>query len=109
MGKKKNKKGFNPRQVPSFLRPETTTGNKRPRTEGGDNNMPPGTPPKTGKKCQGQDMCKKYNDQRGCKSPCPDKKKHCCDVLMGNSTVCGKAHPRTQCPYNNASHQFRND
>ncbi|CAK9103822.1 TauD domain-containing protein, partial [Durusdinium trenchii] len=39
----------------------------------------------------GQMPCKRYNDQRGCASnekQCPDKRKHCCDVVKPDGQAC---------------------
>ena len=33
-------------------------------------------------------ICRKYNDTRGCSSPCPDGSVHCCDVVLTNGKVC---------------------
>ena len=51
----------------------------------------------------GQMPCKRYNDQRGCASnekQCPDKRKHCCDVVKPDGQACASAgHTRLQCPH----------
>ena len=40
------------------------------------------------------------NDQRGCKQPCPDSKKHVCDVLKADGKPCESAqHSRKTCPH----------
>ena len=38
---------------------------------------------------QGKDLCKFYNDTRGCKTPCPQKKVHACDVYLATGKICG--------------------
>ncbi|MED5585736.1 MAG: hypothetical protein VYB61_05220, partial [Verrucomicrobiota bacterium] len=80
-------------------------------------NLPPNAAAaKTGRYCKGQQVCKKCNDGRapcgqsgGMAKPCPDRKKHCCDVLIADNECCGGNHPRASCPHAAASHQFRND
>ena len=50
----------------------------------------------------GQVPCKRYNDQRGCPSEkqCPDKRKHCCDVVKPDGQPCASTgHTRLQCPH----------
>ena len=53
---------------------------------------PPGTSAKrwsTVSKDQfGKWICKKYNDKRGCTTPCPDGCIHCCDVQLHTSKGC---------------------
>ena len=36
-------------------------------------------------------VCKRYNDSRGCKKPCPDGKSHVCDLILAkNNQMCGR-------------------
>lgn len=47
-------------------------------------------------------ICKKHNDNRGCtqkESQCPDRKKHCCDVLVHDQPCGSKSHTRMSCPH----------
>ena len=37
----------------------------------------------------GKTICKYWNDSRGCKSWCPRKHEHVCDVLLANGKACG--------------------
>ncbi len=82
---------------------------KRQRGGGGGANLPNSTPPKTGRQHKGNAICKKHHDERTCKNPCPERKMHVCDVLVGDNQTCGKAHKRANCPHVAASHQYRND
>ena len=42
-------------------------------------------------------LCKRYNDPRGCKAPCPNNDTHACDVLLQGDKACAsKAHTRAQ-------------
>ena len=45
---------------------------------------------RTGHHFKGQEICKAWNDARGCTSPCPRGKIHVCDVLV-DGRVCGKS------------------
>jgi len=47
---------------------------------------------KTVQHVRGDPICKAYNDNRGCRRPCPQGKVHCCDAQVGGSKklVCGK-------------------
>ena len=75
----------------------------------GGANMPDAKKPKTGRHCKGQELCKKHNDDRGCRNPCPDKKRHGCDVLIADNECCGGNHARSACPHAATSHSYRND
>eukprot|EP00973_Karenia_brevis_P090827 12404487-Karenia_brevis.AAC.1 len=44
--------------------------------------------PKTVTAIGGTDVCKKYNDQRGCKGRCPNGKLHVCDIILSNNKAC---------------------
>ena len=47
---------------------------------------------RTGSHHGGKEVCKPFNDQRGCSAKeenCPYKRRHVCDVLMPNGSVCG--------------------
>ena len=50
----------------------------------------PGPIIRTGHHFKGQEICKAWNDARGCTSPCPRGKIHVCDVLV-DGRVCGKS------------------
>ena len=46
---------------------------------------------------EGKELCKAYNDQRTCSSPCRFGKVHVCDVkLLKTGALCGKSHPRSK-------------
>jgi len=48
-------------------------------------------------------ICKRFNDQRGCKATCPGGKLHVCDVTLANGSACGaKDHSRLR--HNPARH-----
>ena len=88
----------------------SSVGHASPARGGGaGNNLPQGREaggaPKTGRKAKGQVLCKKRNDARGCKAPCPDKRLHGCDVLVADNECCGKTHKRADCPHAAASPQ----
>ena len=72
-------------------------------------NLPDAKKPKTGRYAKGQELCKKNMDDRGCKHPCPDKKRHGCDVLIADNECCGGNHARNACPHAATSHNYRND
>ena len=65
--------------------------------------MTPDKKLKTGNAFQGQPICKKRNDNRGCvkdEAKCPDKRLHRCDALKSDGSVCGsKSHSRMQRPH----------
>ena len=63
---------------------------------------PPGASPgkkmRTATHYQGQLICKRYNDNRGCDGNCG--KLDICDVILPDGSVCGsKKHHRLQCPH----------
>ena len=39
-------------------------------------------------------LCKRYNDRRGCPSPCAGGKGHACDIMLANGRVCQQLHSR---------------
>ena len=41
-------------------------------------------------------MCKPWNDARGCPEPCPKMQKHKCDILVAKAQVCEGDHKREQ-------------
>ena len=45
---------------------------------------------------KGLKVCKAYNDQRNCPTPCKRGEVHACDALLANSKLCEKKHPRHQ-------------
>eukprot|EP00973_Karenia_brevis_P028100 3871199-Karenia_brevis.AAC.1 len=51
---------------------------------------------KTVTSINGQDICKRFNDQRGCKPNCPQGKLHLCDILLASNKACGGTHTRSQ-------------
>ena len=45
----------------------------------------------------GKEICKAFNDQRTCSSPCAQGKTHVCDIVLDKTKqACGKAHTRLQ-------------
>ena len=58
---------------------------------------------KTTNKIGNKFLCKRYNDNRGCKKhekDCPDQRLHRCDALKPSNEVCGsRDHTRLQCPH----------
>ena len=47
-------------------------------------------------------ICKPFNDSRGCRLPCPQGRKHVCDVVLAAGRTCGGQHSRLQ--HNSAEH-----
>ena len=48
------------------------------------------------KDASGNDICKMFNDVRGCKDWCPAKRAHVCDVVLASGKTClSKSHART--------------
>ena len=53
----------------------------------------------TGMSFKGKEVCKKFNDQRGCSRSCPDNRLHSCDALNQQGQVCGStSHSRKNHP-----------
>ena len=71
---------------------------KRTETEPTPTSTSPSKKPKTAREHKGLQLCKRWNDNRGCsKEDCQDL--HACDVMLGNSKVCAsKDHTRLTCP-----------
>ena len=57
------------------------------------------------KLASGDEICKKHNDNRGCRkdpAKCPDGRKHVCDAARPDGRPCGNPkHTRKQCPHFN--------
>ena len=53
----------------------------------------------TGSKHRGKDICKQWNDNRGCSQKCPHNALHVCDALNARGEVCGSnSHSRAKHP-----------
>ena len=84
-----------PREQPAFyqLQQKGDQGGK------GGKGAPQRTPRTASTLPSGERICKRYNDNRGCKkeASCPLKHRHVCDMLKSDGTVCAGMHPRKKC------------
>jgi hypothetical protein len=89
---------------------DNRTGNKGGRNDKGgnrqtdDRSREPYAPARTTGEVHGQkQICRAFNDKRGCRKPCPNGRDHVCDVILQkDNKVCGsRNHGRSS---HNASH-----
>ncbi|CAE7471996.1 Dnmt3b, partial [Symbiodinium pilosum] len=73
-----------------------TAPSKRPAEEA--NATSPEKRPRTGREVNGMELCKKWNDNRGCDGTCG--KLDACDVMLSDGRICAsKKHNRMTCPH----------
>ncbi len=80
--------------------PRESTPERKRSAPGGEEAVTPAKAPRTAKTATAKgkevDLCKHWNDPRGCATPCSRNKTHACDVLVTKDRACGQNHRRGQ-------------
>ena len=85
--------GMVPPPIPPANARAATPADAKSPSKGGQGSNRPATSTHTSKNSK---ICKRYNDRRGCPTPCKAGEAHCCDVLLQSGRVCEQKHSRIE-------------